>query len=77
MRYTVVGLHPDELSSLGPDDASFVEWVDADDPEEAVSKARAVDEDRIDAAIIAVFTEHLVDVLYNKGLASDEETEGG
>ena len=72
MQYTVVGLHPDELGSLGPDDASFVEWVDADDAEEASSKALEMAADRADAVVIAVFTEHLVDVLNNKGLASGD-----
>ena len=62
--YTVVGVFKYDLGILGEQGASFVEWVDADGPEDAVSKAAEADDARIDAAVIAVFEGHISDKLF-------------
>ncbi len=62
--YTVVGVFQYDLGVLGTSGASFVEWVDADGPEDAVSKAAEADDARIDASVVAVFEGHISDQLF-------------
>lgn len=59
LPYTVVGVYPDN-----PEDA-YVEWVEASSPKKAVLKAIDMDDDRIDAIVVAVFEGHMVDKLYD------------
>lgn len=71
LPYTVVGVYPDDLDKhVDAEGATYVEWVEAHDPEEATCIAQGIDEDRLDAVVVAVFEGHMVDKLYDKGLAS-------
>ena len=84
MKYTVVGLHVDDLRPQYPqstsDDATYVEWVEVNTcqggmsgPELAAFAARTMYEERENSIIIAVFEGHRIDVLNNKGLDSKNE----
>jgi hypothetical protein len=54
-KYTVVGLYPDT-------DEDFVEWVEAESVEDAVANAVVMADGRDEAAIVAVFAGHHLDL---------------
>jgi len=70
VKYTVIGVYPDELAHMGADEASYVEWVQATTADAAVEVAKAVDHDRRNSLVVAVIPGHHVDQLFDKGLAS-------
>lgn len=76
LPYTVVGVYPDMLGGdhgdIDPDAGSFVEWVEAESPSLAEAKAILIEPAREEAVIVAVFEGHMVDKLFNKGLASED-----
>lgn len=78
LPYTVIGVYPDELSDSRPinrdidvEPATYVEWVEAESPEQAEQRAQSIDSDRTRAVVMAVFEGHHVDKLFNKGLSSE------
>ena len=78
MKYTVVGVHPDELDHCGADDASYVEWVEAESADAAVEAVkRAVpDGSRDGTLVVAVFEGHVIDALFTVfGSTRDGEPE--
>jgi len=54
-KYTVVGLYPDT-------NEDFVEWVEAESVEDAIANAVVMADGRDEAAIIAVFAGHHLDL---------------
>jgi len=73
VKYTVIGVYPDELTHHGADEAAYVEWVDAPTPDAAVEVAKAVCVDRQGALVVAVLEGHHIDCLFDKGLRSTRE----
>ncbi|KKL89020.1 hypothetical protein LCGC14_1918940 [marine sediment metagenome] len=66
-KFTVIGLHPDADWSHGMREASFVEWIEAEDSaaaghrvQEALSSKQDADPD--DYLVIAVFEGELHDI---------------
>jgi hypothetical protein len=74
LPYTVVGVYPDNLNRADVADATYVEWVEAESPEDAVDVAQSLDPDRVEgAAVVAVFSGYVEDKLFDKGASSTEE----
>ncbi len=64
-KYTVIGIHPDEVATLGPDGASYVEWVRAVNPAGAAEVAKSLHEDREHSLVVAVMSGHHIDELFD------------
>jgi len=66
VKYTVVGLYPDTdaPTSLrtGQTEETYVEWVEADTPEEAATLAADEELGRTPTGVVAIFEGHLLDV---------------
>ena len=68
-KYTVIGIHPEEIEAIGLDEATYVEWVRAVSPIGAVEVAKSLHEDREHSLVVAVLPGHHVDQLFDKEMA--------
>ena len=72
LPYTVVGVYPEDLTiNTEADGLTYVEHVIAEyGPPQAAAIAQSMCPERKEAVVVAVFEGHIIDKLFDMGLAS-------